>query len=79
MENHTGHVILFLTDVGPFHESSLFTCCVKDGCTGLMQSLVSDRSFMWKPGEHWCPECQHPQKVTITSTLLCPPMTCTWE
>ena len=35
----------------------------------------NDRSFMWKPGEHWCPECQHPQKITIASTLLCPPMT----
>ena len=24
--------------------------------------------------QYWCPECQHPQKVTIISTLLCPPM-----
>ena len=35
----------------------------------------NDRSFMWKPGEHWCPECQRPQKITIASILLCPPMT----
>ena len=26
--------------LGPFIWSSLFTCCAKDGCTGLMQSLV---------------------------------------
>ena len=35
----------------------------------------NDRSFMWKPGEHWYPECQRPQKITIASILLCPPMT----
>lgn len=47
---------------------------LKTAVQGSCSLWSSDRSFMWNPGERWCPECQGPQKVTITSTLLCPPV-----
>lgn len=51
-------------------------------------SSVVRRMALWDPcnlwsserrnehcgSQYWCPECQRPQKVTLISTLLCPPM-----
>ena len=51
---------------------------LKMAVQGSCSLWASDRSFMWNPGERWCPEYQRPQKVTITSTHITRDI-CIWE